>query len=158
MRSASLDTQLAEAITAHRIAQKRGDTRSVHFWRERMRDLRTKQMRRDLGWRGKVRRTWRGLIDWLAPLARIAGTFGMMLVAGAVYSLVCPLDSYAAEAQPWVRDALHSIGPAISPPWGIIAIGFVICSALAAFIVTRIFAIAPRDDEPFHKPEDWGSQ
>lgn len=59
----------------------------------------------------------------------------MMLVAGAVYSLVCPLDSYAAEAQPWVRDALHSIGPAISPPWGIIAIGFVICSALAAFIV-----------------------
>lgn len=63
MRSASLDTQLAEAITAHRIAQKRGDTRSVHFWRERMRDLRTKQMRRDLGWRGKVRRTWRGLID-----------------------------------------------------------------------------------------------
>lgn len=154
-----LDTQLAEAITAHRIAQKRGDTRSVHFWRARMRDLRTKQMRRDLGWRGKARRTWRGIIDWLAPLARIAGTFGMAMVAGAVYSLVCPLDAYAAEAQPWVREALPSAGPAISPPWGIIAIGFVICAGIAAFIVTRIFAIAPRDDdEIFSDPDKGGRQ
>lgn len=154
----SIDTQLAEAITAHRIAQKRGDTRSVHFWRERMRDLRTKQLRRDAGWRGKARRAWRAALGWLTPLARIAGTFGMMLIAGAVYSLVCPLDAYAAEAQPWVRDALTSAGPAIPTPWRIIAIGFVICAGIAAFIVTRIFAIAPRDDEPFNKPEDWGSQ
>lgn len=154
----SIDTQLAEAITAHRIAQKRGDTRSVHFWRERMRDLRTKQLRRDMGWRGKVRRTWRAALDWLAPLVRIAGTFGMMLIAGAVWSIVDAPDVYAAEAQPWVRDALPSAGPGISPPWGIIAIGFVICTGLAAFIVTRIFAIAPRDDEPFNKPDDWGSQ
>lgn len=146
----SIDTKLAAAITAHGIAQKRGDTRSVHFWRERMRDLRTKQMRRDLGWRGKARRTWRAALDWLAPLARIAGTFGMALIAGAVWSIVDAPEAYATECA-------TKFDGAIDPTTAAIAIGLTV-AIVAILVLMSLLATNSRDDEPFNKPEDWGSQ
>ncbi len=61
-------------------------------------------------------------------------------------------SSYAAEAMPWLRDAK----PVMPGHWEAIAIGFLLCGFLAAYIVTRIFAIAPRDDEPMYgDPDQW---
>lgn len=146
----ALDAQLAAAITAHAAAQKRGDTRSIHMWRERTRDLRTKQLRRDMGWRGKARRAWRGLLEWIAPLARIAGTFGMALIAGAVWSIVDAPEAYATECA-------TKFDGAIDPTTAAIAIGLTV-AIVAILGLMSLLATNSRDDEPFNKPEDWGSQ
>lgn len=139
----SLDTQLADAITAHHAARKRGDTRAVHYWLGRMHDLRTKQLRRDYGWRGKLRRAWAGAVEWLAPLARIAGTFACILVGAALYCLACPLDAYAAERS-------TKFDSLIDPTTGAIAIGLTI-AILLVLGAYSMFAVNPRDPHDHHR-------
>ena len=141
----SMDDKLAQAIADHAAALKRHDTRAIHYHRERLKELRTKQLRRDLSWRGKAWRAWASVKTIIPPLARIAGTFGMFLIAAAAWCIVMPLDAYASEMAPWQPSA-----------WPIRIIAGIVIFGGAVWIIGRMF----RDDraEPFSREDDWGSQ
>lgn len=58
------------------------------------------------------------------------------------YAAWCALpgDAMAAEFSPWNS-------PVISVTTAWLILGYLFCAGLAWFIITRIFAIAPRDDD-----------
>lgn len=80
-------------------------------------------------------------------IGEYASAATLFVVGPLLYQTVCPLDAMASELSPWNK-------PLISGTTAWLILGYLFCAVLALFIVLRIFAIAPRDDEPMFDDPD----